>query len=979
MPSLLLLILALVRASELVTDFTMGSASALVARSQSNCPHLEAGLVDMSETFPSTAYSDIVNIRAYANLVIRAGMNVLLTPSPTNWMDGGVFKRIDVYGTLVFDDKNMTISVAEIRVHPGGALKIGSPTCRLKSYIVVTFTGSKKSSSLAMWDTSSPTSTSKGIMSKGLVDIHGFQYQPTWTRLRTTAEEGDTTITLRDSVNWEIGQKVYIATSAWYDCPAKFQKEFCKDRPAENEVRRIVALSVNNTVIQLDTPLKFNHYAGDDYQVEVALMSRRITLTGGKYLPVRHVTAEALAEEEGFGGHVVVTGPGVGRFSGIGAENMGQLNVLGRYPLHFHCLNDGSTSYVQDSAVLSSNFRAVTIHNTDGVRLSRNVAVDIMGHAFYLESGTEQLNLLEYNFVAHTIPLGARPAGAGSGWSGNFVMYHSDPKTLINPSDTAASAFYVLNAFNRFVGNSVSGGWAGFLFVNVDKPVFEDEAMHYEAINPSSLPLLEFLGNTVHSVGYYWPEHGPAIYVGGNLAVLGVVNGTHDVLYNLGRTARETVRWQPMVFNHTKIFLTNKGLLHWGTASSMVNYEIHDFVGDSVFVFGRSGMHNALIVGYSRDNIFNGAYSPARAMGYDRTAITFYDTVSMFIVTAVTFRNFGTHDRIFGMLDTSDHYTPQTISAVAGIAYDNVNGARFALSKRHGQAGVQQSVLDYDGSASLLTGSPQIIGGSGGLWEMDDECVIEPSSNYVHRCAWTSNRMPVFIQFLNPVVVPDGCPPGFAGCDDQGSKYGAGYFTYFGGASPRETLTLWGGMSAPGNTGWYMRLDAGAPDMFLIHAIQVPRGNFVVLALSYPAGASFSVTLTQRHGPAMLDYPHADSLDSVLAPTQGVAPGQGAMWFFDGAHLYLRVVNPSCYLGGDESDEWCTGDGITFNYYGQTLWSVNRRWRINVNVTSCDGCKVVNSVGERVFYSAPDKAPAPFKVVKGKVVTVSDIVYASLN
>ncbi len=70
---------------------------------------------------------------------------------------------------------------------------------------------------------------------------------------------------------------------------------------------------------------------------------------------------------------------------------MGQMGVLGRYPLHFHHAGDVSNAnaYILDCSIVDSNQRAVTIHDTHFLRVRRNVAHNIFGHAFFIEDGHE--------------------------------------------------------------------------------------------------------------------------------------------------------------------------------------------------------------------------------------------------------------------------------------------------------------------------------------------------------------------------------------------------------------------------------------------------------------------------------------------------------------------------------------------------------------------------------------------------------------
>ena len=48
-----------------------------------------------------------------------------------------------------------------------------------------------------------------------------------------------------------------------------------------------------------------------------------------------------------------------------------------------------SDSFFEDCAVQNSFFRAYTVHGTSSSRVSRNVAYDVSGSAYYLEDGNE--------------------------------------------------------------------------------------------------------------------------------------------------------------------------------------------------------------------------------------------------------------------------------------------------------------------------------------------------------------------------------------------------------------------------------------------------------------------------------------------------------------------------------------------------------------------------------------------------------------
>ena len=130
-----------------------------------------------------------------------------------------------------------------------------------------------------------------------------------------------------------------------------------------------------------------------------------------------------------------------------------------RYPIHYHYVQDDSTArgMVADCSIRHSFYRAVVIHHTNHILVTRNTAFDVTGHAFYLEAGTEENNLIEHNLASFVHPIG-----------GPVIMISSTVDDLEQtehvavPADHAASGFYISNVHNTITGNAASGGWAGF-------------------------------------------------------------------------------------------------------------------------------------------------------------------------------------------------------------------------------------------------------------------------------------------------------------------------------------------------------------------------------------------------------------------------------------------------------------------------------------------------------------------------------------
>jgi hypothetical protein len=122
----------------------------------------------------------------------------------------------------------------------------------------------------------------------------------------------------------------------------------------------------------------------------------------------------------------------------------------GRYPMHFHLLGDSCRDcYVKDS----SFYRCISIHGTNGITVSENVAYDVTGYCYYLEDGVEEENTLSFNLAAFIHAIGPETP-SGNAQTTN-VYQQNDQLTL--PADVTAAGFYITNVHNNLIGNTASG------------------------------------------------------------------------------------------------------------------------------------------------------------------------------------------------------------------------------------------------------------------------------------------------------------------------------------------------------------------------------------------------------------------------------------------------------------------------------------------------------------------------------------------
>jgi hypothetical protein len=113
----------------------------------------------------------------------------------------------------------------------------------------------------------------------GSVRLHGLPKQPTWTVLNATANVGDTSITVNGPVNWQVGDRIVIASSSFYATDV--------DEATITNVTVITDAGAEGSAavrLDLDVALVYTHLGevvtvpGDDHvldmRAEVAVLNR---------------------------------------------------------------------------------------------------------------------------------------------------------------------------------------------------------------------------------------------------------------------------------------------------------------------------------------------------------------------------------------------------------------------------------------------------------------------------------------------------------------------------------------------------------------------------------------------------------------------------------------------------------------------------------------------------------------------------------
>jgi len=897
---------------------------------------------------------------------------------------------------LIFGENANGITIDSDGFDVSGALRAGSEKCRLQKPLTITLHGSRNQ--LPNTPTHS-NSWIKGLSVTGSLNLHGERFFQTWTRLAKTADKGDKFLLLQHAVNWKPGQEVVLVTTAVKDSREWHQNE-------QLTVESVVPNPMNEvgSVVYLTSKVQHVHLANSAYQAEVGLLTRTIKVQGAEdSIPTdpdpmnckgtgpahkgdsRHGDRSrpcANKQLTGYGGHIMIHHMGVGYVEGVELFRMGQTNVLGRYPMHFHLLENRCPGcYFRDSSVHQSYYRCISIHGTHNIFVSENVGFDITGFCYYLEDGVEEDNTISFNLAAHVHPIGAIAQGGG----GQTLPLAKESTTLTIPADVAASGFYITNLHNTIVGNAASGGWAGYSLPVLHRAVGPHKDLNFR---PSNRIVKEFDGNTAHSTGWWW-KHTGAIYSGGALFYQ-----NDKLVYNAGRAfdiMRVPCTVDPCTkgpkfdcnqfkcpqlerawnrITNTKVFLTpGTGISSWNGGMEVVKYDAHD-VGLGLASLSPTGFWIDKMNVECRTGERWVMPPDAHPKNIDGSGFFWYDTLQEHIVTRSTFRNCGWKDgyneydqspdrgcngnvkngchsssTTFGFVTHSDLHTPELMQGTKGLKFENC-GRRFQLKdytskKSNTVSGRGQNWLDVDGSASGQDG-PTIIGSglaaAGLWWTVDDDVVHDPQGplKFIKKIR---NRGLAHIRFHwnGPLHYSVGKGQ-ICGNGDGKPCVAHGYIRHWGPKFDGPN-SKWMPVTAnpeivgpTGGFGWFLKLNGGSPKNLKIDTAEIDVSTPLILATAYPRGTTFTVYAQAGSGCNYLNKNHYSCKEtfSKVDSVSKVRSSTGNVYHFDSSSglLYVRIVQmPDDFVGDkmfDGTPKWHHWDHDTRSAWETGAYALER-------------------------------------------------------
>lgn len=398
---------------------------------------------------PATWGGDIPPIDG-DTVYVPAGMVLLVDQSTPN------LQTIIVEGSIIFaDEGEMVIETGSIIVN-FGVFRAGTEKVPYQNKLTFLLHGS-------FYDKQLPGFGNKAIGCHCCkFDMYGTPRLKTWSELTATANVGDTSITISDTVDWAVGEVIVIASTS--------------TDHYEAERRTISTIDTVNKLITFDDPLLHQHLSVTEtldathsfpMRAEVGLLTRNIVVTG-----------DSNSIPDKYGAHIMMHGPSdqglVGHIAYTEVTQCGQPAIVGRYCIHFHMNGDVSNSYVIGNSVHDSNARILTIHGVHYLTVTHNVGYLIHGHNFFLEDGIETYNVIEHNLVIGTIQV----------W--NMLQ-----------TDISAASYWITNPLNTVRYNRAAGGdFYGFWYEIKEHP---DGPSATSDICPQGLPVGESHDNIAHS------------------------------------------------------------------------------------------------------------------------------------------------------------------------------------------------------------------------------------------------------------------------------------------------------------------------------------------------------------------------------------------------------------------------------------------------------------------------------------------------
>ncbi|PRP86517.1 hypothetical protein PROFUN_05299 [Planoprotostelium fungivorum] len=816
------------------------------------------------------------NLAAQSTVNIQTGQNIVLDQVPSV-----VLGVITVGGTLVLPDKTQELQTTGIIVSANGSLIAGSPDCPITQKVTITLCGAPPSPR-NLTTLGSETDSWAGVIkygSKGLIvkvggsiQLYGWKSGPTWTKLSSTVQAGDRVLHLQDAVSWRVGDQLTIASSdysEYFDVNNKdqngkpYQSQMTGQGgnfPDQSEYATVAAVSDGGKTITLSAPLRYLHWGVWPETAEVGLLTRNIVIRG-----------DAASDATFYGGHFLTRSANT-QISGVELTRMGQLTVLGRYPIHFHVIRNAAGAFITDMSLPRFTHSDAASSDSNYVVVRNTVSFNTYGHCLFFEDGSEQGNVLDTNLVVWARPM--------------------NDTYLLLPTDNQPSSVWITNPNNTFTNNAVSSAYIGYWFVMPVQPKGLSTAEYAHAnLYPRKIPCPLFDNNIAHSMFFFgvmiddmstpddqlesaaWmPQQAPYDYYVGPINV-------EMSRYTAWRT-RKGGMWSRCV----TCFWTHNVYAETG---QMGTFTLNSQVISDAYFLGKTGNPGTPLPGwqYTLADSYLTIGTPYYRMHGGSMP---YDAGGQTVVLNPTFENF-----------TSTEYTESggmrgSDASAFRLIRNQLIGGKFINSEpvrvRNQTFFTGNSANEMSGYTLLHDGAVDGVNGGGwavgvnNYWKSRGDCTYR----FLGNCHWCS----LFPGGITQIVFSLGPNDNVVDTTDTNNPLwkAGGYMAMYPLGKGNSVDNAYFGRddagyiaNIPAQTSWAVQFMNGdgntllSPSSVNIDISSGRKGEYFLLAIPYPAGTTFTVFDYYRQ----VNLPQASSL-AALTPRN---------YYYDNKNLYLWVTN----------------------------------------------------------------------------------------
>jgi hypothetical protein len=380
-------------------------------------------------------------------------------------------KTLLVRGTLVVHpnpSEKVLIRAESVVVFSNGSFYCGTAESPVVGNVEIELVGARQPM-VSPYDTGRK---SIGVRTGGLLRMHGKPVLKAWTQLGATAQAGASEISVLDNVaDWSVGSKIVVSTTDFEDLDV--DPNYIGP---QSEVRTVTAIDAAGKRLTLDRPLTFMHYAELYKPSADAPAAHAVEMRAAVGLLTRNLVFHGNNTADGWGAHMIFLEGSDFQVHNVEIHSAGQSLELGRYPLHAHLAGVAHGSFVGNS-IHDTHQRCITVHGTQKLLVRGNTCFKPKGHGVFIEDGNEEDNIVADNLVVQPL------------------------KHTLLGSDTEPACYWITNAHNHFFNNRAVGGAFGFWFAMPLRPTgFGKKLMGPEWMLRFQ-PMGDFRGNVANSAG----------------------------------------------------------------------------------------------------------------------------------------------------------------------------------------------------------------------------------------------------------------------------------------------------------------------------------------------------------------------------------------------------------------------------------------------------------------------------------------------